>query len=89
MHILSVSNWKYAETETPQIFFRLYVGNGKYFEELFAHILNGIVVSGWYVPSAQVAQHAGLTAWLQRIQKKENMKQRKPKIVTNFFQKRT
>ena len=33
--------------------------NGKYFEELFTLVLNGIVVSGWYVSYVPVVHHAG------------------------------
>ena len=47
-----------------------YAGNGKYFKELFAFNLNKIVASGcWYVYFAPVVQHAGLTNWLQCMQK--------------------
>ena len=51
-----------------------YAGNGKYFKELFALILNGIVISGWYVSSAAIAQHAGLTDWLPRMRKSKTIR---------------
>ena len=63
-------NWRYTGTETRQIFFS-YVGNGKYFEELFTLTLNGIVVSGWYVSSALVVHHARLPDRLRRMQRNE------------------
>ena len=49
--------------------FFLYAGSGKYFEELFTLNLNGVIVSGWYVSSASVAQHARLPDWLRRVQR--------------------
>ena len=58
-----------------------FVGIGKYFEELFTLILNGIVVSCWCVSFTLVVQDARLSDWLRRMQRnkairnEENQKQ--------------
>ena len=46
-----------------------YADNSKYSEELFPPTLNGIVVSGWYVSSTPVIQHAQLTDQLRHVQR--------------------
>ena len=50
-----------------------YSSNGKYFEELFTFILNGIVVSGWHVTYVSVVQHARLTDWLRLKQRSKTI----------------
>ena len=59
----------------------LYAGNGKYFQELFALTLNRIVVSGWYVSSMTVVQHAGLINWFQHLHRKRVIKTKRT-VVT-------
>ena len=58
-----------------------YAGNGIYFEELSTHILNGIVVGGWHVSSALVADRLAAT----RAKRQSNKKRKKPKTVMTFL----
>ena len=53
-----------------------YAGNGKYFEKLFTHILNGIVVGGWHVSSALVAGRLAAMSAKNKVTRNEEKQKR-------------
>ena len=74
------------ERKLGQIF--LYTGNGKYFEELFTLILNGIVI-GRYVSFASIVRHAKLPDWSRCMQRNEAVRYEKTETSDDFFRSET
>ena len=60
-----IENLKIHRNENSTKLFS-YAGNGKYFEQLFTLVLNGIAINGWCVSSA-------LSDWLWRMQRNKTI----------------